>query len=471
MILTKELTYTVNEIETKSPCTEAGDGYIYMQGTEVQSEIQYMGAVYVLRGCYDLLRQAGFNVLKDESDQSLTIWGLKLKFATISKNRVNINAPDINYTFNISMRSDNTTFTKTNYFLQRSTVTKTGLGGSNYSTLFGTEGTGENTKLGYYNAMHLTSHTYTEDDINKATIFLTLYCSSDGIQICYKNWKKDTDKYSELLPFLSIYKGKNILNNKDILVVGQMLEKAPFAFDYNVNQMFVTSTSYHKYYVTASYGDGASTQYNGRYFWHPFASSYVCSGSNIIYEYDEENSKCTKTNETLYLDSEGYMGDTKISLQLLDGVATGNFGKYEIYGIAKLKDKLIGFIPNSFYQINDKKYWCRHGNLQSVDINANTKIKYDIDSDTIDVSTFSNGKYGYMLKTNSVYAAVLLLKSRYNSFGCGVIVPPTTKTEYNNLLDSNPYFSTHSECKPNPECLNPYILLRIDDEIVDDTEE
>jgi hypothetical protein len=45
---------------------------------------QYMSAIFLLRTCYDLLVQAGFkDIAKDEGEQSLTIWGLKLFFVNI----------------------------------------------------------------------------------------------------------------------------------------------------------------------------------------------------------------------------------------------------------------------------------------------------------------------------------------------------------------------------------------------------
>ena len=465
MILTKEITQTINEFLTQSPCNEAGDGYVYMQGTDVKSQIQCMNAIYILRGCYDLLHEAGYNVIKDESDQSLTIWGLKLKFVTLtgyaSNEYVNINAPDINYTFDICVATSNyqsSTFTKTNYFLQRSSM--------HSRDMFEHEPLTAVAQLGYYHGLWLTHHNYryTEGDDSKCTILLTLYCSNDGIQICYKFWRKSDDVYSNPVPLLSIYKGKNKLNNKNILIVGQMLEKAPFATCGDSTYHSSSNGNIILYGVSSI--DRYGTYYSDTFLWHPFASSYICSGSNIIYEYDEENSKWTKTDETLYLDAEEYMGDTSIDLQLLDGVATGNFGKYEIYGIAKVKEKVIGFLPNTFYEINDKKYWCRHANLHSGAYQApsNYKIKY-LNGELFVLSS------GYYRLNNSLYTSMFLLQSKCNSFGCGVIYPPKTYQDLENLKSNNPYFYHHSECKPSSDCLNPFIFLRIDDEIIDETNE
>jgi hypothetical protein len=470
MILTKELTFTKEQLMAASTCTEAGDGYIYMQGTEDMSAPQCMGALYILNGCYELLSKAGFNVVKDETDQSLTIWGLKLKFANVGTwDYVNINAPDIKYDFNISMLTNHFTYPKTNYFLQHSMATTEGFASSSstgyskvlcYPESIGLGEAGSASAL-FFNA----DYQYTNSELEYFTILLTLYCSSDGIQICYKLSNVIDDTYSDIKPLLSIYKGKNVLNDKNILIVGQMLEKAPFAFDYTSYLTINGGTTNYNYcgYPNSAY----NSSYNSGFLWLSWASGYICSGSNIIYECDEENSNWIKTNETLYLDSEGYIGD---SLQLLSGVATGNFGKYEIYGITKVKEKVLGINPNTFYQIDGKKYWCRANIYKNIPLNS--KINYNR---MVAIKSYksSSSTYYYYAALNNYDNGMrdigqFFLKAKNNSFGCGAIASPKTEEEYNNLVENNPYFDTYSENKPNADCLNPCIFVRIDDEIVDD---
>lgn len=507
MILTKEITHTDAEWSALSPCTEGGDdNTILMQGTEVKSCTQYMSAVYILRGCYELLQEAGFNVLKDESDQSLTIWGLKLKFANLCHYDryvkpgttaditnpeyywpyININAPDINYTMSFNT-SNNTSFvmTKTNYFLQRSMKasyanastddsanSSTGIAGLYYrhAGIMHPEGCNQYSSLGsatcmdiariqdnIYQAAPVDSYYTNSDNQNCRTVILYLYCSNDGIQICYKINKKTTDQYSKLQPLLSVYKGKNVLNDKNILVVGQMLEKAPYIFctDSNTAYFGWRATSY----GNLSYFSHANTSHIHN-LWNPFASAYACSGSNLIYEYDEENSKWEKTDETLYLDVEDY-GNLN-NKQIVNGVATANYKKYEIYGIAKVCKIDKSTIADNFYEIDGKKYWCRYGYLQKAYNNLTTYLgeEYDV-TNIISYTGSSNNSY-----VTSINIQENFLDFDYNSFGYGVMNKPITQADFNNLVETKNWGNRFKKHKVG--ILNPYIFVRLDDEIIDE---
>lgn len=474
---------------------------------------QYMSAIFLLRTCYDLLVQAGFkDITKDEGEQSLTIWGLKLFFVNIAgnKNTINIAGPGINFLYkrNKQYHSSATELPSSNlgapvvrynHFLQHSLINA----GNVYSRE-GAQFAADATKD--YSGWECANSFYanTDDDGNiEYMLYVTLRCSNDGICFSTQIYNERQDVKGYQFPLFNIFKGKDILNDKDILILGKKIERVPFIFSTpysnskqalssqsNLTKIYATSSSganselYHFYSDNSpnfnlfnstvefytnhnSYGNNGvlyPQKANHAYITSSLDSALVCSGNNLIYYADDTY---VQLEDTLYLDWNYNIQDGMI----LKGNAVANSGKYVVYGI----NQIVIDIPvqsNYYYDIEDEKYWCMFNHLITRYISFYNETNVDTLKSNMDTNYFneiyshigfaqplgykyySNGKsMGYGV---SCVPSLDYLNSAYNSFG------KMKKNFYEDNAGVN-----NAKKLACPVCLNPAILMRIDDTITE----
>ena len=369
---------------------------------------QYMSSIFLLRTCYSLLQQAGFkNISKNEDEQSLTIWGLKLFFVNIAgnKNTINIAGPGINFMYKRNKQFNSavdevpssalgTPSVRYNHFLQYSLI--------DAGNVYRKEGNKykENPNIDY-SGFECANHFYSnvDDDGNiEYMLYVTLRCSNDGICFSTHIYNERQDVKGYQFPLFNIFKGKDVLNNKDILILGKKLERVPFVFstpwtnskDALSSKNTITDT-YNKYlgyhydsnggvlpglaykdnspnfnlfnptvnFYSNHYQDYAVSHWNQKnnhtYITASLDSALVCSGNNLIYYTDD---LYTQLEDTLYLDWKYSLSEDII----IKGNAIGNSGKYIVYGI----NEILLEIPvqsNYYYDIDNEKYWCMFNHL------------------------------------------------------------------------------------------------------------
>ena len=468
---------------------------------------QYMSAIFLLRTCYDLLIQAGFkNVEKDEGEQSLTIWGLKLFFVNIAgnKNTVNIAGPGINFLYkrNKQKYSDDneapsssygTPVERYNHFLQYSVI--------NSCNVYSREGAQYNANSTIdYSGWECANDFYknVDDDGNtEYMLYITLRCSNDGICFSTQVYNERQDLKGYQFPLFNIFKGKDVLNDKDVLILGKKIERVPFVFStpyanaktaitsvdtrmtkttaYNSNQTF-SGLQYGTYTNNDNTGmfnmsnpyalnllnhskDNHTTHCN--YITASLDSALVCSGNNLLYYTDDTY---TQLEDTLYLDWAFNIDPTMIR----KGNAIANSGKYIVYGINQILDT-IPVQSNYYYDIEDEKYWCMFNHLITRYISLynntdNATLKSYMDTNYFNQLATHQGAVAFFVNSGSTDKSYVdlgltptydFLNMYANSFG---------KMKKNIYEDST---VLNSDKKAWAVCLNPAILMRIDDVITE----
>lgn len=471
---------------------------------------QYMSAIFLLRTCYDLLVQAGFkDIAKDEGEQSLTIWGLKLFFVNIAgnKNTVNIAGPGINFLYKRNKQYHSSVtevpsanlgapVERYNHFLQYSLINAGNVysrEGAQYTTDSSIDYSGWECSNGFYQN--------TDDDGNvEYMLYVTLRCSNDGICFSTQIYNERQDVKGYQYPLFNIFKGKDILNNKDILILGKKLERVPFVFStpYTdskqalssqnqinslgkgtntgnaINLMFAdNSPNFNLLNPTmtfyANHGPTYGPQHynasgNLDYITASLDSALVCSGNNLMYYTDDTY---TQLEDTLYLDWSFNINPDMI----LKGNAIANSGKYVVYGI----NQIVIDIPvqsNYYYDIEDEKYWCMFNHLitryisfyNSTDVNT---IKSYMDTNYFNelcvhtgvaqnIGVQYEGWHGGITYGISLTPSLDYLNCYANSFG------KMKKNFYEDNEGTN-----NTKKKAWAVALNPAILMRIDDVITE----
>lgn len=467
---------------------------------------QFMSSVFLLRTCYDLLQEAGFkHVVKDEEEQSLTIWGLKLFFVNIvgKANTINIAGPGINFLYGRNKQSTNNSGNvlpssslgelsmRHNHFLQYSLI--------HFDNVYNREGelyTSDSTIDGSGLECSNVFYENTDDDGTiEYMLYVTLRCSSDGICISTQIYNERQDVKGYQYPLFSIFKGKDLLNNKDILVLGKKIERAPFVFstpyyneksalsskntlmlttsDANNNGWYVAQTDYSPNYnlfngqidFYSNRKARISQKKNHAYITASLDSALVCSGNNLIYYTDDTY---TQLEDTLYLDWKYSITDNII----VKGNAIANSGKYEIYGL----NEILIDIPvqsNYYYTINNEKYWCMFNHLITRYVNFRNETNTAILQSNMDTNYFNeiykhdgfaqNIAYRYNSTGNqgaangvSVTPSLDYLNSYANSFG-------KMKANYYEDIEG----TMNAKKRAVPVALNPAFLMRIDDTITE----
>ena len=457
---------------------------------------QYMSAVFLLRTCYDLLMQAGFkNIEKNEDEQSLTIWGLKLFFVNIAgnKNTVNIAGPGINFKYsrmNVNASGaqaypmSSSTFPQYecyNHFLQYSLI--------NIGNVYKLESSAYD-----YSGKECANIFYENIDDNgnkEYMLYVTLRCSNDGICFSTQIYNERQDNKGYQYPLFNIFKGRDILHNKDILVLGKKLERVPFVFSTPfkaVNDSITSKDNRRESYTASSSSDDTrvpindftnnnvgffnavskfATSITGKNSSTPsngvtasLDSALVCSGNNLIYYADDTY---TQLEDTLYLDWSFNIEPEMI----LKGNAIANCGKYILYGI----NQLVIDIPvqsNYYYDIEDEKYWCMFNHLITDYVGLYNEMTVDTWKQYLDSNYFNKlavhegavRAWTYRNSNNhtpNLYLSPTLdfLNVYTNSFG---------KMKKNIYEDES---VLNADKKAWAVALNPAILMRIDDVITE----
>lgn len=465
---------------------------------------QYMSSIFLLRTCYELLEEAGFkNIAKNEDEQSLTIWGLKLFFVNIAgfPNIINIAGPGIDFLYKRNKQYANgeneppssslgTLSERHNHFLQYSII--------DCGNVYRREG-----------AMYVENQTQdcsglecanefyknTDDDGNiEYMLYVTLRCSNDGICFSTQIYNERLDVKGYQYPLFNIFKGKDLLNNKDILVLGKKIERVPFVFStpyYNVkyalssqDNMLQTSNinssalqalkadytpNFNLFngqinFYGNRYGSGRSQKANHAYITASLDSALVCSGNNLIYYTDDTY---TQLEDTLYLDWKYSIADNIVT----KSNAIGNSGKYEVYGI----NEVLIDIPvqsNYYYDIGSEKYWCMFNHL----ITRYTSFREETDTATLKLSVDTN-YFNEVYSHKGFFQSIGYSQSGSNEgIKYGISVCPTLDylNSYANSFGKmklnyyeDPEGVTNAKKKAVPVALNPAFLMRIDDVITE----
>ena len=482
---------------------------------------QYMSSVFLLRTCYNLLIQAGFkNVSKNEDEQSLTVWGLKLFFVNIAgrKDCINIAGPGINFLYKRNRQivsganecpssSLGTPVVRYNHFLQFSLI--------NAGNVYAHEGSmfASTPNVDYSGFECCNPFLQQTDDDGKVEYMMnvTLRCSNDGISFTTQWYNEREDRKGYQVPLFNIFKGKDVLNNKDILILGKKLERVPFVFSTpyaDTNTAFTsandaqyksnndsyatiytpsTQSSTRKYIINrrqtnAGYFNMASPyckialnhyEYNNNNWFTQTSnvsncitathdSALVCSGNNLIYYADDP---WTQLDDTLYLEWNYNIHPDMI----IKGQAIANSGKYIVYGI----NQIVIDIPvqsNYYYDIEDEKYWCMFNHL------INKYTQYHADTAIDKWKTLLETNYFNKIANHKGCTSLVLGYDTGNS-GNGNIYDYTLNPTLDFL---NMYANSFGKGKKNiyedstvlnadkkafAVALNPAILMRIDDTI------
>lgn len=431
---------------------------------------QYNSAIHLLNACYDLLTEAGFtNVSKDIDAQSLTVLGLKLFFvntyynydtaACPSGTSINIAAPGVNYPYykgnlNSSKIYGLCNTVLYNHFLQSSVIDYSDINGVWYTWA------GDSNKY-FKEKMHqknyITSPGFHGSVFIKQTngvysFAVTLRCSNDNIVFTIQVINNVDNTRAIEQPLFSIFKGQDIVNQKDILVLGKTLERAPFFYnayyDSNSDGMGCSESAFNyfnqKTNITNIADNTALSTSNEHVT--PYYSALICSGSNIIYHTDD---LYTPLPDTLYLDWK--MNKNGANSVIEKGNAYGNQGKYMLNGV----NEIISNIPvtqGRYYDLDAEKFWCKHDILKPAHGCYSAPFAYN-QYDNLGDSHSSNRV--------TMYIREHALEHTYNLFGHGafdfVNLPAATG---NRLYNRDKQTTAH--------LLNPAILIRIDDEITED---
>ena len=465
---------------------------------------QYMSSVFLLRTCYDLLIQAGFkNVSKNEDEQSLTIWGLKLFFVNVlgEKNIVNIVGPGINFKHrrvqtraHANINEEHTTYyanaltssyninghIQYNHFLQYSLI--------NDTNVFYKEGIN---KFGKYGQVDVSgfegSHEFYKnvDDDGKVEymLYVTLRCSNDGIFFSTQIYNERHEIKGGQYPLFNIFKGKDVQNNKDILVLGKKIERAPFVFStpYTTESYVFSCRNNNEMLYTTVYQDNSlafnvinqfcqlilsgnvdqlnkfnSSNNPSSAVTASLDSALICSGNNLIYYADDTY---TQLEDTLYFDWLYNDDYTKV----LKGQAVANQGKYIVYGINQIAPNLP-VQSNYYYDIEEEKYWCMFNHLIPRYVELYNETEPSVWKTWSDASRFNEivvdkgmSRFGNASFYGVQSPSLSFLNAHSNSFGKG----KANVYEDSTLIDT--------EKRTQAMLLNPAILMRIDDEITETT--
>lgn len=435
---------------------------------------QYNSSVLLLEACYDLLEQAGYkNIAKDTEAQSLDIWGMKLFFVniyhqTFNNNNtfkgcsINIAAPGVNYPYyeNCDYNSDSNKLCNKvtyNHFLQRSVYddySNTGAVTSSY-VFNSIKDYPKWLEIKNSSSCYISPGFHGSVKINKTnniySFAVILRCSNDNIVFTVQTINNENNTRNIEQPLFNIFKGRDVVNEKDILVLGKTLERAPF-FCSDIVRGYTNppSDSYKKqmycydYFIDTTkiknYDGTKSGQCSSEYL-TPYYSALICSGNNIIYYTDD---LYTPLSDTLYLDWR--MNKNQANNVIEKGNAYGNYGKYMLNGV----NQIISHAPvtqGRYYDLDEEKYWCKHNILTTEYGNCKNDITFNSFTNYSD-NTYNN-------PTNDS------LMNCYNLFGYGAydfVNLPATKSNYLYARDK----------QTTSDLLNPAILIRIDDEITED---
>jgi len=489
---------------------------------------QYMSSIFLLRTCYDLLVQAGFkDIAKDEGEQSLTIWGLKLFFVNIAgaKNTINIAGPGINFLYKRNKQYHSTAnehptsnlgtpVERYNHFLQHSLINAGNVykrEGSKYATDSTIDYSGWECANSFYKN--------TDDDGNiEYMLYVTLRCSNDGICFSTQIYNERQDNKGYQYPLFNIFKGKDILNNKDILILGKKLERVPFIFStpyvntntaltsldnrmtpvntsnawavygptlntykyayianddntgfFNMVNSYAKAALNHGYYNNSpSYDKTTNTSNIGSpYITASLDSALVCSGNNLMYYTDDTY---TQLEDTLYLDWNFNIHPDMI----LKGNAIANSGKYVVYGI----NQIVIDIPvqsNYYYDVEDEKYWCMYNHLITDYVGLYNNMTVDTWKSYMDTNYFN--KLATHKGATAFYFGLHYSIGDWDAYAWSPNLGLTPTFDFLNMyansfgkMKKNIYEDStvlDADKKAWAVALNPAILMRIDDAITE----